>query len=236
MRAVRRGWIGVLVAVATGCAGGDGGGADGTAAKRSITAEGQSRAEAALLRLSDFPDGWRASAPEDEDGGGHGEFRRCLATDYSDLTLTGQAVLAHREVLELTKVTSEAGVYASEDEARAAVEEFADGFGGDVEDCVSATISEALKGDDVEIGDVDVGELSFTAPSGVDDAGAWQIAVPVEVTSGDVEGLSLTFFLDLIYLRERELVAVLDTEEVGSPLDSELRDELLQAVARRMAG
>jgi hypothetical protein len=35
-----------------------------------------------------------------------------------------------------------------------------------------------------DVGDVDFGELSFTRPSGIDEARAWQALIPIEVTSG----------------------------------------------------
>ncbi len=56
-----------LVLLASGCGGGggDSGGSDEGAPVREIQAEAQQTAESIVLELSDFPNGWRASAPED---------------------------------------------------------------------------------------------------------------------------------------------------------------------------
>jgi hypothetical protein len=59
--------------------------------------------------------------------------------------------------------------------------------------------------------------------------------VVVEVASREGEGLSATVYLDLVYLREGDVLASVQTSDVLSAFDSDLRDQLLEGVASRMA-
>ena len=51
----------------------------------------------------------------------------------------------------------------------------------------------------------------------------------------DFEGLSATVYLDFIDLREGDLLARVQTSDVLSEFDPELRDQLVEAVAGRAA-
>jgi hypothetical protein len=187
-----------------------------------------------VLRLSYFPDGWRASTRDDADTSGQDEFRRCLGTDYSQLTIIGEAESDEFAEGNSTEVASEAAIYGSAAEAVTALEEFASGRDA-IEECVGDAIHDAAEDEDeVEIGDVDAGELSFTPPPGVDAAQAWQIAVPFETKSGALEGFSATYYLDLILLRKGDVVLWVETQDVLTPFDSDLRDLLLSRAAGRM--
>jgi hypothetical protein len=75
----------LVVTPACGGNGGSGGDGDDTASERAIEPEAQERAESIGLKLADFPNGWRASAPE-EDESGQEEFNKCIGVDYSELT------------------------------------------------------------------------------------------------------------------------------------------------------
>jgi hypothetical protein len=77
-----------VLTVATACGGG--GDSNSGAAKSTITPSAQAQAKAINLRLSDFPDGWRASTPE-EDTTGQSKFRKCIGADNSNVTLIGDA-------------------------------------------------------------------------------------------------------------------------------------------------
>jgi hypothetical protein len=103
------------------------------------------------------------------------------------------------------------------------------------EDCVKELMEDALEGEDVKVGEIDVGELSFTPPPRVDQAAAAQVAIPLEVTSGSTKGMSVTVYLDLIHLREGDELVYVSTQDALTPFDSDLRDDLLQAVASRMS-
>jgi hypothetical protein len=229
--------IAVLIA-GTGCGGSDGseggdGGDDERSAVRDIQPEAQEQAEAIVLELSDFPNGWRASPSEEVDDR-ISEFRECMGVDFSGVTITGEAKSQDFAMGESAQASSEARVLETDQDAADAVTEFARGMASDVaEDCVTDLIVRAFQeqdaDEDIEIGEVDVGELSFTPPD-IEEGRAWQIAVPIEV-----QGLSPTVYLDFVMLREGDAVAQLETEDVSDPFDPALRDDLLEALAARMS-
>ena len=87
--------VGLLaLAVAAGAGCGGGGSFNTGAAKGTINADSQRRAKSMLLRLSDFPAGWRASAPDPVDKGGQANLRKCVGVDFSSRR-TGQARRRH---------------------------------------------------------------------------------------------------------------------------------------------
>ena len=227
----------VVLAGASACGGDDENGeAGGGAAPAETDPRAQERAESIVLKLSDFPDGWRASAAEEAEGAE--ELRECIGVDYSGLTRTGRADSLDFAMGESTEVFSSASVYADEQQASAWMDEYTRGMnGGEVEDCFQQTVEDAVakNGENAfEVGEVDVGQLSFTPPGGVDEAASWQVVVPVKVTSGVAEGLTPSVFVEFVVLRERDTVAVVQTEDVLTEFDQELQDELVAAVAQRM--
>jgi hypothetical protein len=227
---------GVVFAVAAAC-GGNGNG-DGTAAQRSIEPEAQERAESLGLKLSDFPNGWRASAPE-KDPAGREKFNKCIGVDYSEVTLVGEAD-SQDFAKESAEANSDVGIYESDQQAEDALSEYSGGLGsGATEDCFQDFVEKAMKEEgtskeDVKLGEVDIGELSFTPPSDIDEAKAWQIAIPVEIRSGTFKGISADVYLDYVTLREGDTVAIVSTQDVLDEFDTELRDKLVEAVATRM--
>jgi hypothetical protein len=120
----------VLLAIvaSAGCGGGSDND-DGSAAQTAIEADAQERAESIVLQLSDFPDGWRASTPDEEDAEGQEKFRACIGVDYSNFTRTGDAE-SRDFAMSNAEALSEVVVFADEEEARAAIEEFAAGMSG----------------------------------------------------------------------------------------------------------
>ena len=107
------------------------------------------------------------------------------------------------------------------------------------EDCFRKEIEKAFaEGKDtkgVKLGDVSVGELNVTAPESVAETKAWQLALDIEVTSGDLKGESITAYLDLVALREGDSIATLSAQDVLSPFDSDLRNQLLETLAAMTA-
>ena len=107
--------------------------------------------------------------------------------------------------------------------------------GTEIEDCVQDLIEENVEADrSVDVGEVDVGQLNVTPPD-VEEAGAWQIVIPVEITSGVGEGLTPSVYLEFVALREGDEVAILETSDVLTEFDSDLRDSLVAAIAGRMS-
>jgi hypothetical protein len=223
---------GVSLAFAAGCGGGDEG--DATRAGRAIKPEVQNRAESIVLQLSDFPDSWRASPPEDEDEEEAERFRKCLGADYSGFTLTGDAESSDFAMGETSQVSSETQVFESEEEAGDALEALSDGMQSEgIDECMGELLTGEIDAD-FEVGEVDVGELSFTPPQ-VEEANAWQIAIPIEgKPEGESEGDRITGYIDLVFLREGDTIATVQTLDVLTAFDSALRSELVDAVASRM--
>ena len=230
----------LLVAVLAGasaCGGDDeNGDAGGGTASVETDPRAQERAESIVLKLSDFPDGWRASAAGDAEGGA--ELRKCVGVDTSALTLTGEAESQDFARGETAEVSSSARVFADEQQASAWIDEYTRGMNGDeAEGCFQQVIEDAVakSGEsDFEVGEVDVGQLSFTPPAGLDEAASWQVVVPVKFTSGVAEGLTPRVFVEFVVLREGDTVAVVQTQDVLTEFSQEVQDELVAAVAERM--
>ncbi len=221
-----------LALLGSGCGGGDGdsGSSEEGAAVRDIQAEAQQTAESMVLELSDFPNGWRASPAEDAQGS-ESELRQCIGVDNSGFTITGEAASDTFAMGENAEAESASTVFESEQDAADAAAELSSGLGSTAaEGCYSDLITSAVEGEDYEVGEIDVGELSFAPPDNVEDASAWQIAIPVET-----QGVSATIYLELVVLREGSAVAQVHTQDAPDPLDPALRDELIAAVAARMA-
>ncbi|HEV8602779.1 MAG TPA: hypothetical protein VGQ68_05200 [Gaiellaceae bacterium] len=230
--------LAVAVAAGSACGGDGNGAAEGTRAKRAIQTEAQKRAESMVLELSDFPDGWRASPSENEETEDMDRFRKCLGSDYSALTIIGEADSKDFANEDTTEASSDATVFASEGQAEEAIKEVSDGMQGDAaEDCFRDLIAPAVKKEspELEVGDVDIGELRLTAPRDITETRAWQIAVSLEVKSGEARGSSATVYLDLMTLREGDSLATVKTQDVVTPFNSESRNKLLQALAGRMS-
>jgi hypothetical protein len=103
-----------------------------------------------------------------------------------------------------TEAISDVVIFKSEQQAEDAMSEHAEGLAGAAaEDCVQDLVEEAFKEEGgFKFGEIDVGELSFTPLPGVDEAKAWQIVIPVEITSGVGKGFEPDVYLELVILRE----------------------------------
>jgi hypothetical protein len=108
--------LALCVAAASACGGNGDDAANARNAKRSIQDGAQGRAEAMVLELSDFPNGWRAS-PHEEDKAGGDRLRECQGVDYSALTITGEADSKDFAAEGSTEASSSATVFADEAEA-----------------------------------------------------------------------------------------------------------------------
>ena len=212
---------------ACGGNGGGNGGGDDTASERAIEPEAQERAESIVLKLTDFPNGWRASAAEEDES--QNEFNKCIGVDYSGLTRIGDAESQDFAKGDSTEASSEVAVFESDQQAEDGMSEYATGMSSSAaEDCFQDLIEEALRGEKgFKLGEVDVGELSFTPPD-VDEAKAWQIVVPVEITSGAGEGFSADAYVEQVMLREGDTVASVTTQDVLTEFDPELRNQLFR--------
>jgi hypothetical protein len=238
--AIRLGLVLVLLAGVSACGGGDSAeesvDTNGGASSVEIDEASQERAEAIVLQLSDFPTGWRASAAEKDEEGAK-KLRECIGVDYSALTRKGEAT-SQDFAKDESEASSDAAVFAGEGQASAWMEEYTRGMNGSgAEDCFQESVEDSFneqKRSDVKLGEVDVGQLSFSPPADVDEAAAWQVVVPVEITSGVGEGLTPSVYIEFFVLREGDTAAVVKTSDVLTEFDPTLRDRLVAAVADRM--
>jgi hypothetical protein len=194
----------------------------------------QQRAESIVLTLSDFPDGWRAEADTAEDEDDQEAFNECVGADYSAFTIIGEAQSDDFWTGEAV-VSASVAVFESEQMTAQAFAERAAGFEGEEADtCIPELFGEPPG--EAELTSAEVGELSFTPPAGVDTADAWQVAVTIDGMAGSQdEGLSVTAYGDQVMLRNGDTITTVTTTDIATPFDPELRDELVAAVAARMA-
>jgi hypothetical protein len=203
-----------------------GGNSDGASAKNAIEAKAQERADSIVLKPSDFPDDWRAT-PEDRGGE---EFRRCIGADDSAFTFVGDAT-SQFATEDATAAGSNARVFKDEAQARDAFEALSKGMAS-ARNCLQTLL--APLGKNFKLGKVEVGKLRIN-PSGVDQARAWQIAIPVRVIAGPQKGNLETSYVDVVDLRKADMLIRMKTANTPIPFDSELRAKLLQALASRMS-
>jgi hypothetical protein len=235
---MRHGFAVTLGCLALSACGGNGDGesAGRSEVRRAIEPKAQERAESIVLALSDFPDGWRASPSAEESDEEQEAFNECLGADYSAFTLIGEANSDDFAMGEAATASSDAGVFESEEMAAHAVEERAEGLAGEE---VAACVIELLgdpPGEDLEVTEAQVGELSFAAPPGVDDAMAWQLEIRIQGKAGsEAEGVSVNAYSDIVLLRHGDATVQVTTTDLPTPFDPELRDELVAAVAARMS-
>ena len=89
-------------------------------------------------------------------------------------------------------------------------------------------------GAEFDFGELEMGPLSFTPPAGVDEARAWQIAIPIEGVSGT--GLAVTLYADMVALREGDAIVLVQAFDLSRPFDPELRDQFLTTIGGRLVG
>jgi hypothetical protein len=191
------------------------------AAPRLSTSEATRIANAMLLRLSDFPTGWRAGPADEEEGcAGVGK----LSDRYDVLAKAKSKDFASGNA---TSASSSAGVVADSETARAALNYLEASIQSDAfRDCLNDYLGEQ-NDEDVTFGKVEIAQVSF--PVLGDRSSAWEVVVPVEA-----RGLSVTAYVDVVYIRARSALSVIVFSDVFSPFDTEMRERLARAVAKRM--
>jgi hypothetical protein len=226
-----------VLVIVSGCGGGDdssgdvatmpastaeGGATSSTATTTSIS-EGQAEelATSMLLRLSDFPTGWRAQPPSDEEGcAGLEEVTErfdALGKAESDDFVQGEA----------TEAGSGAGLFGDEKTAMDALNYVEETIQSEeFRDCINDFLREQSD-EDVTFDEVQVGQVSF--PSFGDRSSAWQVVIPAQS-----EGLSLTVYLDVVYIVRSRAFSSLLFADFLTPFDEQLRTDLARVVSRRM--
>jgi hypothetical protein len=223
--------------IVSGCGGGDGGSGEatpqsvptgdvGATTSTVLTASiSDDRAEelatSMLLRLSDFPTGWRAQPASDEEGcAGIEEVTEkfdALGKAESDDFVQGEA----------TQAGSQAALFGDEKAAMDVLNYVEETIQSEeFRDCINDYLREQAD-EDVTFDEVQVGQVSF--PSFGDRSSAWQVVIPAKS-----EGLSLTVYLDAVYIAQSSAVSALLFLDFLTPFDEQLRTDLARTVARRM--
>jgi hypothetical protein len=142
----------------------------------------------------------------DDDDEGREKFRECVGSDLSAVTIVGDADSDDFAMGETAEIASEATVFESEQMATDALAEAGAGYeSSEADACLNEFGPEPAE--EFEFGELEIGPLSYTAPSGIDDARAWQIVIPIEGAAGtESEGVSATGYLDVVALREGDAI------------------------------
>jgi hypothetical protein len=238
-------WLALALAVlsaATGCGGGGdstksgGGSTKSVAAKRPITP--RQRAESINLKLSDFPDGWRASrrpSASAQDAAIERNFKKCLGIAFSNATL-----LANAKSKDFKRGTasasSEARIAKTAAQAKAGLQRYARVMASPaIKPCFQAALSKVTG---YKFGDVDLRDSKFfrrPPASDVDEARIWETMIPVETTTGPSKGALVLVFVDATLLRKGNILVKIETADADSGFAPALRDRLVRTVARRMS-
>ena len=167
-------------------------------------------------------------------------FRKCIGSDYSDLTRIGEADSSDFAKGDSARAYSDAVIFKDEAQATEALSELTTGMNSTAaEGCFQDLIEDALRKestgkDEIKFGEVDIGQLNIKQPPGVEESAAWQIVVPVEILSGVGEGLTPSLYLERITMREGDALSSMTTQDVFEELDPALRDKLAATIAGRM--
>ncbi|MER3410838.1 MAG: hypothetical protein C4306_12385 [Thermoleophilia bacterium] len=186
-------------------------------AKRVFRKEDQTRARRIVLRLADFPSGWRA----EHDGGKSSDKLDCLSPDFSDLTTTGGATSPWFFKGEAPFATSFSSFFETSDQARAAYDRLAT---EDLANCLAESIA---KSEGTKVGDVSWGKLAL--PRLGDRSSAYQVAVRFEIGE-----LTPSAYVDWVFIQRQRALAVMVFGDILTPFDEDLREDLVAKVAARM--
>jgi hypothetical protein len=194
-----------------------------TAPETVIAEEDQELAEASLLRLSDFPTGWRASESDDDEDDATA-LEECFKPDFEGVTVTGRAESDDFKSGTNTEASSVAAVYSTPAGTEKVFSQFTDGT---LADCMVSYLKEQSPPEGTKITNVEAGQLSFPPVGEASDAR--QIVVEVES-----EGLTPSIYLDLVGIREGRAFSLLLFLDVLSPFSPDEEVELARKVAHRM--
>jgi hypothetical protein len=201
--------------VAAGCGGGND--TDALQPQTQVTVDDQRRADRIILRLADFPSGWRAEADENQDDAD------CYKVDFGDLTITGRAESKSFVKGNVPFASSVAVLYKTPQQAGTVFDEVAS-------DKLAGCFADYMKSqsaDDVTIGETSFGELGF--PELGDRSAAYQIAIELKT-----EGLTPTMFIDLVFIQRDRALAMLAFVDLLSAFDQPQKEALAKTVAERM--
>jgi hypothetical protein len=209
-----------FVLAVSGCGGGDEGEPDSQSGlETAINDADQALAEASVLRLEDFPTGWREVVDDTPDSGAD----ECFDPNFDGIVLTGRAESDNFEQGEVTSATSVAAVFESAEGAATMFTRVSDGT---FTECVANYLRKSSDSD-VTVKSVEAAKLAFPALG--DESDARQVVAEIE--SG---GLSPSVFVDMIAIRSGRAFSWLLFLDVFTGFDSDQEVGLANAVVGRM--
>ena len=197
-----------------------GGVAGGGEAQTVLNDQDQARAEAVVVRASDFPGGW-TSARHEQQGA-----KTCLNPDLSDLTVTGQADSRDFSRQSFT-VNSSATVMRTADEAKTAYERQAT---GDLPKCIADQLGKSIESSSdvaIDVKHAGVRELDFARLG--DRSQAYRATLDL-----DIGGAAVRAYVDFVFLQRGRTLATLAFAGIGQAPQQALEEELTARVAGRL--
>jgi hypothetical protein len=188
-------------------------------------------ADAAVLKLTDFPSGWTEGPPPDETDDANDPFTKCLGSEAKELeaNTSAEAESADFERGEGTTASSFVAVLKSEDNGTSAM----DVLGSQkLKDCFNQALADELETtagaeEGVTIGEATLKEASFGTVG--DETVAMQLSVPVSA-----EAIEIVFYADLVFFREGRSIGGLFLGNLETPFPSSEGQELAKKMAARM--
>lgn len=204
---------------------------------------GKAAASAALLTISDLPQGWSTSKEDDSDDSNTDKF----ATELSDCLHAPPGLLGDKDTAD--SVHEDSPDFDSPDGDTTISETVTVGRTSHVDqvfallrqsnatDCLTTAMREVTKqliadSKDADlhkatIGDVQVGQLN--AGHYGDDTLALRITVPLEVS-----GLSISVYDDEVYIRHSNAVANLEFQGTSTPVDTETAAKFAKLATQKL--
>ena len=168
-------------------------------------------AEASLLTLDDFPSGWEAvptnEADEQDSEKSREAIAECMGVDYEALYSDGSGRAQSPDFTSEydEEVSVSVTVY---DDVASAEEPFDLGSSAEFRDCSADVAGESIEeaadeaGEDAEIGDISLNEISFDDFG--DETSAFRATIPISVQGFEVEAL-----LDAVFVRvDRAIISI----------------------------
>ena len=232
--------LAVLAAMVTGCGGEDAKGADrkdersSASAAPTPNATDAAIAQASLLTLSDFPAGWEAKAPDqdDDDEDAQRRLADCVGVPFEDLDQRGHRSKAESKdfvsedddeisnsvavITEQTRTTRAFAIVSSAKYRECALEE------------LKSAMKDAFDDEGYEITDISLNELSFDDFG--DETSAFRVTATVEA-----EGMEIDVIVDYVFVRVGRAVTTITAQATFSPFDSAELSEYVQIAAERLA-
>lgn len=208
------------------------------------TEAAKSAATAALLTVSDAPAGWSTSKADDSDDPADSDK---FETQLSDCLHAPPGLIGDKDTPD--SVHADSPEFDAPDGNSSVSETVSVGRTSHVDqmfallkqanatDCFTTTVGGLMKqefdsSDDpdlkqAKLGDVSVGQLN--AGHYGDDTVAMRVTVPFEVS-----GLSMSVYLDEVYIRHANSVADLELQGTGSPVDTQTAAKFAQLATKKL--